>query len=464
MSSALALRFERGIRERALWGPADRLAVAVSGGGDSVALLLLLADLARRAEWTLVGVIHVHHGLRGAEADADEAFCRQLAARLGLPIEVAHVDVAGARRRTGRSLEAAARTLRYEAFEAARLRLGATVVATGHTSDDQAETVLLRLLRGATARGASAIRPRRGVHVRPALDCRRAELRRFLVDRGEPFREDASNADLAVPRNRLRHELMPVITRAWPGGIAALARFAELARADEQLLAELAAAEGRQVIQMAPNGVELNRARLASIAPALARRIVRDALESAGGTPRMREVEAVLRLARGQSPGRIDLHGLAASSEGGLIRLGRRQPVAVVPDYEYRLDVPGEVRVVETGATIRASFLAGPGRVILSDGWDAVAALHASAVVLPLTVRRRRPGDRMRPAGAPGSRTLQDLMVDRKVARDDRAAVPIVVDARGRIVWVAGVAAADDGRARTPPVGMVVLEFKKGIL
>ncbi len=464
MPLALLQRIERGIRERALWGDDDRLAVAASGGSDSVALLHLLSELAGRATWTLAGVIHVHHGLRGADADDDEAFCRRLADRLGLPIDVEHVDVPGARHRTGRSLEAVARGLRYDAFEVARMRLGATVVATGHTCDDQAETVLLRLLRGATVRGASAIRPRRGVHVRPLLDCRRDELRRYLADRGEPFREDASNTDVSVPRNRLRHEVMPVIARAWPGGVAALARFAELARADERLLSELAALEGRQVIRMASDGVELNRGRLASLDPALARRVVRDALEAAGGTPRLREVDAVLRLARGRPRARIDLHGVAAVAREDWIRLGTPRPPTVVPDYEYRLDVPGEVHVVETGATVRASFLEGSAHRPQAAGWDASIILPSSAAVLPLTVRRRRPGDRIRPSGGSGSRTLQDLMVDRKVPQNERAAVPIVVDAQGRIVWVAGLAAAAEEPAGTPPVGMVVLEFKKGIL
>src|SRR5688572_8287520 len=214
-------------------GPVDRVAIAISGGSDSVALAWILHEAAPRASWRVVGLVHVNHGLRGDDAAADEAFCRELAARLGWPIDVSHVDVRARAHERRQSIEAAARGARYDCFEGAAARLGATVVATAHTMDDQAETVLLRLLRGAGSRGISGIRERRGRIVRPLLGCRRLELREFLNDRQELFREDASNLDLSIPRNRLRHELMPVIERLAPGGVAALARAAALAADDE---------------------------------------------------------------------------------------------------------------------------------------------------------------------------------------------------------------------------------------
>jgi tRNA(Ile)-lysidine synthase len=157
----LALRVRRTIRHRGLLAAGDRVAVAVSGGSDSVALALVLSDVAAHAPWDVVGLIHINHGLRGDESEADEAFCRDLARRLGWPIEVASVDVRARAREHRQSIEAAARFGRYAAFEAAADHFGATVVATGHTQDDQAETVLLRLLRGTGGRGVSAIRARR---------------------------------------------------------------------------------------------------------------------------------------------------------------------------------------------------------------------------------------------------------------------------------------------------------------
>jgi tRNA(Ile)-lysidine synthase len=463
--SPLTHRVNRAIRSGSLWADDDRIAVALSGGADSVALTLLLAELASRSDWTLAGLIHVHHGLRGHDADADEDFCRELAERLQLPIDVVTVDVRTAMAESRRSLEATARTLRYEAFEAAADRLRATVVVTGHTADDQAETVLLRLLRGAASRGVSAIRPRRGRYARPMLAIGRKELRVWLAGQGHAWREDQSNADPSVPRNRLRREVMPIIERDWPGGVRALARFAELAADDERWLSHQAKVEGKRVVRTGADGVELIRASLAALPVAVARRVVRDALEAAGGTAAYRDVELIRRLARtARSGARADLHGLTVECMQDVLRIDRAGVPARTAAFEYVLDVPGEVRIAETGAVVRASLIRDAERPVSVDkeGGDAVAALQASTVRLPLTVRSRRPGDRFTPFGAPGSRSLQNLMVDRKVPRASRPRLPVVVDADGRIVWLAPLAVAERCRVRAPEAGMVILEFKKG--
>ncbi len=185
--------------------------MALSGGADSVALLHLLRDLDERGELTLVGAAHLHHGLRGDAADEDQAFCAALTARLGVPFETARVDVAALAREQKRSVEDAGRQARYAFLEEAADRLSADTIATAHTRDDQAETFLLRLLRGSGTRGLGGIRPRVGRVVRPLLDVERADLRRYLADRSEDFREDASNADVTLLRNRVRHELLPFL-------------------------------------------------------------------------------------------------------------------------------------------------------------------------------------------------------------------------------------------------------------
>jgi tRNA(Ile)-lysidine synthase len=462
--SSLAQRVHRAIRAGALWQGDDRVAIAVSGGADSVALALLLAELSTRSDWTLAGIIHVHHGLRGHDADADAAFCRDLAGRLQLPIHVATVDVRAAMTGSHRSLEATARALRYAAFETGADELGATVVVTGHTADDQAETVLLRLLRGATSRGVSAIRPRRGRYARPLLGIRRQDLRAWLGGQGHAWREDLSNVDPAVPRNLLRRELMPVVERDWPGGVPALARFAAMAADDERWLSHQAGEAADRVGRTAADGVELNREGLSALPAAVARRVVRNAIETAGGTPAFREIELVRQLARtGRTGARADLHGLSLECMQDTLRIGSATRTPERTDaFDYLLEVPGEVRIVETGAVVRASFVRGSDRPVVGEGWDGVAALQTSAVRLPLTVRSRRPGDRFTPLGAPGSRSLQNLLVDRKVPRAWRSRLPVVVDADGRIVWLAPLAVAERCRVRTPEAGMVILEFKKG--
>lgn len=456
----------RTIRRRGLLGDDARVIAAVSGGADSVALVWLLREIEPRARWRLSGLVHVHHGLRGADADADEAFCCALAARLDLPIHVAHADVAALARGERISIEAAGRTARDAAFADALHMLGGTDVATAHTIDDQAETVLLRLLRGATLRGVSAIRPRRGRIVRPLIDCRRADLRDYLAVHGEAHREDRSNEDRSVPRNRLRHDILPLMAAHWPGGTAALARFADLAAADEAVLS--ANADKAGVIVCGPDGVQVDGARLQALPDPIARRVLRDAVEATGQRAASTHLEAMLRLVRSDtSSGVLDLPGLTVERRGGTLHLNRpRARDRQATGFEARsLEVPGVVHLRETGATLEASFLielppTGPSATSC-DGTVSVV-LQADTLTLPLTVRPRQPGDRFQPFGAPGRRRVQDLLVDRKVPRDQRDHVPVVVDADDRIVWVAGVAQSEASRVISPEGGVVILKLSKG--
>jgi tRNA(Ile)-lysidine synthase len=467
----------RLVRRRRLWGADDRIAVAISGGADSVALAFIIRDLERVGLGRPAGLIHVNHQLRGAESDADEAFCAALAARLGWPIDVSRVAV---RRAPRQSLEAAAREARYACFERAAARLDATVVVTGHTADDQAETVLLRLLRGAGTRGLSGIRARRGIYARPLLECRRADLRRDLDRRGEPFREDRSNLDLAIPRNRVRHALLPAIEAMAPGGIRALARLAGLAEEDEAVLMQAAIETARSLVLSRvgpagrPEALEIDAAALRSVPPAIGRRVVRAlAAEMAPRTtPGTVQLEAIWRLVQADKPmGHLDLSGFTVERRGDAVGFTLRRPGrgAEKPDLKTRppgtagrrLDVPGSVYLPEAGVTITAERR--DGGVDVSDDVSqdiARGCLQADSVDLPLTVRTRLPGDRFRPLGAPGRRKLQDVFVDRKVPRDERDRVPVVVDARGRLVWVAGVALADECRVTAPEAGVVILKLR----
>jgi tRNA(Ile)-lysidine synthase len=454
------------IRRRRLLGDDARVAVALSGGPDSVALAWLLRDLEPKSAWRVAGLIHVHHGLRGIEADADEAFCRGLAVRMDLPLHVTHVDVGQLARDRRVSIEVAGREARYAAFEAAAAALAATSVATGHTLDDQAETVLLRLLRGAGTRGLSAIRPKLGRYVRPLIDCRRAAILAYLDSRRERFREDASNQDLSIPRNRVRRTLLPVLRDSWPGAVVALARFAELAADDEACLMALANEAGAR-IDDADGRVALDLSALDALPTALGRRVIRGALEAAGGVPTFRDVEAVSRLARAdKKESRLDLRALTVRRGGQRLWFDRAGgPLTEsegVTGTPQPLSVPGEVTLSETGLTIRASL--GPRADLAARPSPAgpIAILQADALPQPLAVRYRRPGDRLRPLGAPGTRKLQDWFVDRKVPRADRDRIPLVVDERDRIVWVAGFTIAHEYRVTAPAEGVVVLELDKG--
>src|SRR5580704_15906202 len=228
--SALLDRVRQFIRQHDLASRDTRAVVALSGGSDSVALAHIIRDLDAAGELRAVGVAHFNHQLRDS-ADRDERFCAELAESFGWPLCVEREDVAARARRERRSLEDAARTARHAFFERAQARFDAGVVALGHTRDDQAETFLLRLLRGAGPRGLAAMHPRNGAVVRPLLSCRRDELREHLAGHQVQFVEDESNADVTIPRNRVRAELLPFLQdRFNPGIVDVLADEADLAR------------------------------------------------------------------------------------------------------------------------------------------------------------------------------------------------------------------------------------------
>ena len=434
----------------------QRVAAAVSGGADSVALALWLRAHhdCEPNRVRFVGLIHVNHKLRGAESDRDEAFCRALAERLGVPIDVIDAPVSTT---AGRSPESAARALRYRAFAAAAERLEATRVATAHTADDQAETVLMRLLRGAGSRGVSGIRAERGLYVRPFLACRRTEVRKMLVFLGESSCEDSTNADRSIMRNRVRHDLLPVIEQLAPGGVAALARAATLAADDENVLDRLAVESAVSIVLHAgPAAADLDRDGLRKLPPAIARRVLRRVLENvAPHAPwRADHFEAILRLAaRRTGGGSLDLPGVRVERVSNVVRVraGTGAPVAA---FAYTLAPGGEVVVAEAGLRLTASD---PGGA--SETADEAYLMQVPVTAFPLTVRNRRPGDRVALSG--GTRKVQDLMVDAKIPRSERDRVALIVAAGGQILWVIGRVGA---KAATTGVGagsMVILKARK---
>ena len=469
------------IRRHGLARPGERVLVGLSGGADSVALLHLLRALEQDGLLTVAGAAHLNHQLRGAEADADEAFCAALARRLGVSFRSERADLPARARAEKRSIEDTARAVRYEFLARAADELGADAVAVAHTRDDQAETFLLRLLRGSGTRGLAAIYPRAGRVIRPLLDAGRAELRAYLVSIGETFREDASNADVRIPRNRIRHELIPYLAlHVSPGVTDVLARDAALARQDEEFLRDEAINLAAGIV-LTDGAVRIDVAGLAGAPRALSSRVVHAALQRLAGSRSIsfHHVEQVFALADAAGEGgAVSLPGQYAVRAGGAIVLrpgrGRGRAGELVHrspkgeggnSFAFVLSIPGEVELRPQRLRIGAEAASAPGGGIerqsqwVGRGHDVGVA--AGAVILPLAVRNRRPGDRFRPLGAPGGRKLQDFLVDRKVARDERDSLPLVVDGRDRIVWVVGQAVAEDFRVTDPSQGVLLLKVRR---
>lgn len=464
----LADRVRRALGKHALVEGGSRVVVALSGGPDSVALAHVLAELAQTGELALAGLAHFNHRLRDTAA-RDEGFCRDVAARIGLPIDIEAADVRAlaAERRT--SIEDAAREARYAFLERAADRLGADRIAVGHTRDDQAETFLLRVLRGAGPRGLAGIHPRIGRVIRPFIDTTRAEVLDYLAARALPSCDDETNRDLANPRNRIRHELLPYLHRHLsPDVVSVLAREAAIARDDAEYLERAAIdAEGACVAE-GDRGLELQAERLGRLHAAVARRVVRRALLRAACDRFVSfdHVDLVMDLVRRGARGGLDLPGLRAEWIEGRIVLSpaadRQPPPPAVSGLARTLPVPGEVVLVELGCAVAAERGVADEAVLDRQSARALeVAIDAGAVVEPLAVRTRRPGDALHPLGLGGRKKLQDLFVDKKIDRVQRETVPLVVDARNQIVWVVGLTIDEAVRVPSPGRAVIFLKAKR---
>jgi tRNA(Ile)-lysidine synthase len=325
--SHLHQQIRRTIRRHGLCPPGTRLLVGLSGGSDSVALLFLMKELAASGGFTLTSLAHLNHRLRASSA-RDEQFCRALAVEAGVPIVVESIDVAAYAQSQRLSVEDAARRLRYDFLDRAAGTTGADRIAVGHTRDDQAETFLLKLIRGAGPTGLGGIYPRREKVVRPLLGVSRAELRAYLETRGQAWVEDETNAGLENPRNRIRHRVLPELDRAYGADVRhAIARAAAIVREDGQWLEDLAGRRFDALVRRDEGRLEIDLKALEAEPVPVRRRIVLNALRlaAAGREIGLDHVEAALDVAAGESAG-IDVPGNRVELRAGKLVLVSRRP------------------------------------------------------------------------------------------------------------------------------------------
>ncbi len=469
----LAARVRRTIRRLDLAPRRARIAAAVSGGADSVALAHVLKELQDAGECTLAGLAHLNHRLRGDAADQDEAFCRSLAARFDVPFESDGAEVSVLARQRRVSVESASHDARYEFLERAATRLHADRIALGHTRDDQAETFLLRLLRGAGPHGLGGMYPRAGVFIRPMLDCSRSEVRDYIRVQGIEYRDDATNRDTTIPRNWVRHDLLPALERFSPAAVRVLARDAALARDDAAVLDALAGSALDRIGNEEGGAFRLNCAMLADEPPAIARRVVALALGRLAGCRFVgfEHLDRIVALAS-RASGQILLPGARVDRTANFLTLlpvatGTRGRISATPfgtnSFRFSLSIPGEVVsdlgwAVESERTTLCGDTAALARETSVGGRSAV--LDLAALALPLSIRNWRQGDRFRPLGVGGSKKLQDYFVDRKVPRPQRGRVPLVVTGDDRVAWVAGHGIAEDFRVTAATADVVILKLK----
>jgi tRNA(Ile)-lysidine synthase len=430
----------RVVRESGLVSDRSSGVVLISGGPDSACLAAGLVEHCGRPN---VHALHLNYGLRGSAAD-DERICRRLCASLRIDLRVERPRLEEG------NMQAAAREARYVAAERLRERQGCDWVATGHTRTDVAETVLYRLAASPGTRALLGLPARRGRLVRPLLSIERSDTRRLAAAAGLPFADDPTNLDRSFARNRIRHEVLPGLREVNPAAVRNLAEtraeLAEDARVLERVVAETleAAGAGSGAIAIRADALEgaepgLRRLALRTLAERVAGREVPLGRRSAG---------EMWRLARHPEGGEVDLGGgLRAVCEQGLIRFSEAEEATPEP---VALAVPGRCRFGrwEVRAELRHPPVPvnGPEHAILDP-----AALGTDVVV-----RTWREGDRIRPLGMHGSKSLQDLFTDRRVPRSLRHRLPVIT-AGERVAWVAGVAVSEEFRLSQANGDVVVL-------
>jgi len=429
----------------------DRVGVAVSGGADSVALLRLLLEL--RGEIGIVlSVVHFNHQLRGKESDKDEEFVAQLACQSRLELRCDRGDVAGFAAAKHLSLEAAARKMRYEFFRRLLLQAALDRIATAHTLDDQAETVLLRVTRGAGSRGLAGIYPQLPVSspakdrsptiVRPLFGVQRRDLEAYLSELGQAWREDASNRDLRHSRNRVRHGILPRLEKNLnPRVREALAETAEIARAEEEYWQR----ELSKALPQLWNGDcrVLRLTHWANLPLAFRRRIVRAAAESLGLRLEFRHVEEILALACGDATSAMLPEDWAVSRRKNELRFTAAGSQPVPSDYEYQLPVPGAIDVPEVRARFEAVLV--PGNA--TQGYNPEQLLDRVLLGSEVLVRNWRPGDRFWPPHTKSPQKIKELLQERHLIGSERKRWPVVTSA-GELVWVRGFGVSTRLRAR----------------
>jgi len=458
----------------------ERVVVAVSGGADSMALLAVLHRLRNDLAIELVAA-HMNHGLRGRDADEDADLVKSVVKTAGLPYFEKKVDVGALAKRKGLSLEDAARRARYAFFYHLLRRLPAQKIATGHQMHDQAETVILNLLRGAGSRGLRGIVPvRNRVLIRPCLKVSREEILAFLEREGIPYREDESNQSDLFRRNRIRHDLVPQLKRYNPRIEERLYDLAEIMRVENDFMeAQTALNLEKWQPESSVNAHAVDIQEFLALHEAIQRRIVKSILESRSleqtGINQV-HVGAVIRLCRDGHVGqKLSLpfatevfrdYDRIIFRESGKLRSSRGMPLCPdetdkdktekgPTDCEYSIDnVETEVVIRETGSRVRLSKIERGSDDLTGQG---VNLLDFDKIEFPLTFRHFRSGDRFHPLGMNGTKKLKCFFIDRKVPQETRKRILLLTD-RKNILWIADMAVCES--AKVTPATRICLKIE----
>lgn len=438
------------IEENDLLHEGDSVLVGLSGGADSVALLTMLARLAPGRGWT-VRAAHFNHGIRGIGAEEDELFCGDLCDAMGVVFYSETADVPAYARENGLSIETAGRLLRYDFLDRVAKRTGCGYIATAHHMDDNAESIMLHLIRGSGLAGLTGMKPKRDNIIRPLLNCRKEELEAYLEHEGILYRTDETNLIPEGSRNRVRLDIVPYLEKHInPAIVPTLCSMAELLAQDEAYLSE----QARKAYESAKCEDGLIRREVAKLPYPIKTRVIRMALSDAGAVVDIERVhiEAVAELLEARTGARLMLPRVEAWTSYDLIKFGTPQRVEEfeIPLREGLISTPlGLFRVKALEGT--EGFVKDRNVAFLDI--DKLRELGADPVI-----RTRLEGDRFRPVGAPGRRKLKDYLIDRKVERAERDEIPLIA-CGSEVVFVTGYASSELAKVDENTARMLRAEY-----
>ncbi|MBF0509688.1 MAG: tRNA lysidine(34) synthetase TilS [Deltaproteobacteria bacterium] len=443
--------------------PGEKVIAGVSGGPDSTAMLQALNELKSAYEISLV-VCHLHHGLR-YEAEAEMMMVRDMAEELGLLFFGKRVDVAAAAKHRNLGVQEAARQVRYEFYEEIRQSQGGHKIAVGHTADDQAEEVLMRLIRGSGPAGLAGIPPvRDGTVVRPIIGSTRAEVLNYLRSLGSTYAEDVSNRNEKYLRARVRARLLPLLKDSFnPDMTATLVRTAGIMAEAHDFLAQEALKRIPELAVPAPHGagIRLDVPRLLKEHPAIQTEIIRQALKSVKGDLRglgyvhIQAVRGLLDTSPGEKKLCLPAGVMVIKSYDHLFI--RADSGSATQDFAYPAVIPGRVEIPDSGAALSFVVSADRPRDPLPERSNQVV-LDYDRLPSPLEVRNFRPGDRISPMGMGGTVKLKKLFIDLKVPRDDRKSLPLLAYG-GEILWVPGLRVSDRIKMTSNTTNFIVSRY-----
>lgn len=435
----------------------DRVLAGVSGGPDSVCLIHLLKELSEEYGLSL-HIAHLHHGFRGVEADEDVRFVQAIGESLAIPVHIEHADIPSYIRKARLSKQAGAREVRYKFFNKVASEIKADRIALGHTADDQAETFLMRLIRGSGSHGLSGIPPVRGIIIRPLIEVYREEIKGFLSENDIRYRIDSSNLSAVYLRNKIRRELIPYLIKEYnPNIMETLMRNLNILREEDIFLTGYVESIYRALLVRESKGsIQMDAGKLSALAKPVRRRALRQAVESIAGEGAVpvsfQHIEDSLSLLDSSEGGEIHLPGgIMVRRDGGAFWVCLKTGMPSIPTYVYNIVIPGDTVIPEAEMTVSTAITEG----LVHDKEEEKkrdrykAYFDMKKISLPLTVRNRRTGDLFHPSGMGGKKKrLKEYFIDLKIPRGERDRIPILTSPDG-ILWVVGYRTDERFKATT---------------